>query len=493
MLARPQRRRGRVALATALVSVCGVVAFARSLAFGFVYDDHWTVEGVPLDMHLGRLLAVLARGAGHELHIPDETRPSMVLSVWLDHALFGARPAGYHADSLLLYGVVCALVVQVILALTGRVRAAVVGGALFALAPLHTEVVCAINYREDLLAAIGVLVPMTYVLRPTTRPLKNEWVALVCWAVGLFAKESAVVLVLLLAACAIDTRARVRLLARRRLLLGLLSVLVVWAVWRWVLFARGDDVPRAHYGGIAPQLLAAARFIVRASATTLLPFRAAPEHAREGPASARWLVPLVVWIALIVWLARRRATRVAGVGLALASIAPLAASPVVGPANEMADRYLFLGVVGAGVVWGWFASRLPPRAMRAGLFAGGVVACVACQSSAAVWRSDRALWSAAIECAPSSPRAWVGLSRACRLDGDLGQADRAVDRALTLDPKFVTAHVTRAYNLLWRGDVERAKTELAAVHELGGDRQRGVAKAARCAEMPPEDAMACIR
>jgi hypothetical protein len=341
-------RRLRASLVVALAGVAGIAAFARSLVFDFVYDDHWTVEGMPRDVPLGRALVALARGAGHELHIPDETRPSMVLSVWTDRALFGTSPLGYHAHSVLLYAGVSALAAWTCLALDGRRRVAIVAGLLFALAPLHAEVACAINYREDLIASAGVLVPLVCLVRRPPNPRWLEVIAVISLALGLFGKESAVAFVLLVAAAvAIVPRLRARVLARKRLLLALGIVLAAWSIWRGVLMASGDDIPRVAYAGIVARLLATARYCVRVGVATLLPVHPSPEYAREPPASAAWLVPLAAWV-LTAWvLARRRITRTPALGLAIVLLAPLPASPLIGPSNEVADRYAFLGVLGA--------------------------------------------------------------------------------------------------------------------------------------------------
>jgi hypothetical protein len=490
--------RHRVTLAVGLAAVAGIAAFARSMAFGFVYDDHWTVEGTPLDLPLGKLVGALARGAGRDLHIPDETRPAMVMSVWIDRALFGAWSGGYHAHSLLLYGCVCALGTWACLALSGRLRVALVAGLFFALAPLHAEVACAINYREDLIAAIGVLAPLICLARRRRAPWGLEGLAVTCWGLGLLGKESAVAFVPVLAlAMALLPAVRARVLARRTLVASLAAVFVAWALWRGVLLVHGDDIPRAHYAGILERLLATARFLVRLGVETLLPFRPSPEYAREPPASAIWLLPLGAWMAAMLVLARRRATRIVALGLAVIMLAALPSSPVFAPANEIADRYAFLGVLGAGLVYGWLASRVALRARTASRVAAYATGCLvlglACQAAVAPWESDHTLWLEATLRAPSSPRAWVGLSYACRLDGDLDAADRAIDRAIALDPRFVSARVTRAYNLLARGDVEQARVELGTIHDLGGDRHRGVAKATRCVALPPDRAMVCIR
>src|SRR5204862_244474 len=89
-----------------LVEEDRVAAFARSVRFGFVYDDHWTVEGHGLDAPLGRLLWLLARGGAHAASVPDATRPTMVVSVWVARALFGNTPLGQHVESVVLYGIV---------------------------------------------------------------------------------------------------------------------------------------------------------------------------------------------------------------------------------------------------------------------------------------------------------------------------------------------------------------------------------------------------
>jgi len=483
--------------------MAGVAGFARSLAFGFVYDDHWTIEGGHLDAPLGKLLGAIARGAGRDLHIPDETRPAMVASTWVDHAVFHGWPAGYHADSLLLYGLVCALAVRACLALTGSLRVAFVAGLFFALAPVHAEVVCAINYREDLLAAVGVLVPLGILLRRGAGARGGvEWVAVGCWAVGLLGKESAVALVPIVAAVvAIDPVARARVRRGWRTWVAMAAVLAVWAVWRGALMAHGDDIPRSPHGAIVPQLLGTARFCVRVGVASLLPFHPSPEYVREAAAWPLWVLPLIAWVVLVWILARRRATRTPALGLAVVLLAGLPSSPLAAPSNEIADRYAFLSVLGAGWVYGWLASqlalRVPARARARVGWTVFTAACVAmwlaCQAATAPWQSDRTLWLAATELAPTSPRAWEGLSRVRRLDGDLDGADRDIDQAIALDPRFVPAHVTRVYNRLARGDLDGARAELAAIRALGGDHERGVTRATRCAALSPDDAKECIR
>ena len=81
----------------------------------------------------------------------------MVLGHWVERRAFGLSPWGYHLDSLLLYGLVCALAASVALLVTRRRDMALFAGCFFAVAPIHAEVVAAVNYREDLFAGLGTL------------------------------------------------------------------------------------------------------------------------------------------------------------------------------------------------------------------------------------------------------------------------------------------------------------------------------------------------
>jgi uncharacterized protein HemY len=81
-----------------------------------------------------------------------------------------------------------------------------------------------------------------------------------------------------------------------------------------------------------------------------------------------------------------------------------------------------------------------------------------------------------------------------RLSGNLDEADRLVERALSIKPSHVPSHVTRVYNLLARGDVAAAREEIARVEQLGGAAHPGIRRARACAAAGgAEEAKRCIR
>lgn len=509
MRERVRQGRWHVAALFVLTSALTLAAFGNTLRAGFVYDDEWTIQhNAHLDAPLGSLLGACVRGDARRLRIPDATRPAMVASTWVDHRLFGARPLGFHADSLCLAALTSALAGLAVFAITRRRRMAALAAAIFAVAPLHAEVVAAVHDREDLLAALGLFGVLALLFWPrgatahtvASRARAGGAVALAgaLWLLGLAAKESAAVLVPL-AACAwclqSGSRRRRWLGAREPMLLALLAVGIVWANWRLGLRFGADDVPVARGVSLAGRLLRSARYEAWAAAQSLLPVLSAPEHARQGPASVAWVAALAGLVALTVGMARRRDTRVPALGLAIVLVAPLAASPLVGPVNEQADRYLFAGVLGGAIVWAWAIERLARRAgRRVGLGVAVVVACglvVQSARSAAAWHDDRSLWTEATRVAPGSARAWAGLSRAVRLEGDVARALALSRRALALDPFYAPAHLTNAYNLICAGRRDEALADLAYAEEHAPD-MPGLARARACASRAAEAAAACI-
>jgi protein O-mannosyl-transferase len=485
-----------------LPALVGALAFAPVVGFGFVYDDHWTVEG---NRDLDRPLPVLLRAAlllrDEARDIADSTRPSMIASLHVDRSLFGSEPSGYHLHSLALYAGTCALAALFLLMLSRRPRVALIGGMVFALAPVHAEVVSAINYREDLIAAVGVLAALAWLCAPRVRPdsLDGAVWAATAWAIGLLGKESAVSLApMLLALILVKRDALSWLRARRVTLIALGVTLGIWGGWRLAVRLKGlDDVPVAPPRAALELVTATARYEVDAALRSLVPIVWSPEYAHEGKASALWLLPLLGLVGTALLLARRPALRLPATGILLGLLAPLATSPLVGPINERADRYLFLGVLGGALVWGFVLDRLMRRISRVGrpllLSALGLPLCLLAQTAARPWTNDFSLWSEATRRAPTATRAWVGLSQAQRRKGDLDAADASIDRALALDPQSKIARVTRVYNLITRGELDTARRELEQIRTLGGERQRGMPRATRCAALEsPREAAACL-
>jgi protein O-mannosyl-transferase len=477
--------------------IAGAVAFGSSLGFGFVYDDWWTiVQNSALAGPLRPLLAASMSGRARALGIPDATRPTMIASMWLDRHLFGLRPMGFHATSLVLYLAVCALAYCVARTLLARPAAALVAAIFFAVAPLHAEVVCAINYREDLLVALFALASFAVVFAPrrftSPRPSMATSISLaVAMLLAFGAKESAAAVPLMLLAVAWARKERAVFYRRNELVFWALGAALLLALnWRLGLGAA-DDVPRAPFEGWLPALFSTARYEVEIAWGALFPFASAPEHVRGESASWSWCVALAALIALAIWCRRRPTMRPFAIAIAFALVAPLASSPLVHPANQLADRYYFLSTFGGALVWGRLYEHVARSGTRWRLAVRTGLALVLAIRASFVFRDDLTLWTRATQVAADSPRAWTGLAHALRLRGDLQGAERAVDRALLLDPLYAPGQLTYAYVLLAAGRVAEASEQVRSLNRRRAS-VPGLARIRRCLELPPARASTCI-
>jgi hypothetical protein len=482
------------------VGAIGIVVFSPVLGFEFVYDDRWTiVNNAWLERPLVELMSLLASGEALARRVPDATRPLMVVAHVLERRLFGLTPWGYHLVSLLLYGLTCVLASRVALVLTRRSHLALFAGLYFAVSPLHAEPVAAVNYREDLFAAVGTLGALLLWCTPprglltlsgrSREPRARALATAGLFALGLLGKESALSFVPLAAVVLwLTPWARAAAQANRLALFLLTAVFVGFLLWRAPLSAGGDDLPLAPDRPLGQMLIRTARYELQSLGRALLPLCYAPDHWRQPDASLSWMMPFLSVLVAIAAFGRNRHLRPLALGTAIALAAPLASSPLLRPVNEYADRYWFLSVLGAGIVWGWALERLL-LARELGRFRRLMpLACapllIVTWRATEIWRSERSLWTAAVAITPESPRAWAGLSRVHRLADEREAAMTTIERAVAANPDYAPALITRIHNELSFGQLDAARRHLAELTARSLVGETELTKARRCAAMP---------
>jgi hypothetical protein len=478
------------------VAVVASLIYFRACSFGFIYDDYWTVVGNShLDKPLAELLSAAVSGRSIEWNMPDATRPLMGVSLWLDRRAFGFDPAGYHLHSVALYALACVLVFVLGFGLLRSFVPALAAAAVYAVAPLHAEVASAVNYREDLLAAVGLFGAAALLFWPAGSVWRWRSLAVgALWAYALLAKESALIGPAFVAALSILRRPN---LGRRdeAVPLGLACgvVALLWLNWRFGLSRLGEQIPTASYASWPDRLLRACRFEVISAFKSLVPIAPRPEWGPLGEAHWLWAPACFTLVAGVVWLARRRSARGFAAAGAVALVTPLFTSPLVAPNNELADRYWFVSSFAAALLVGSVMQKLSPRRSWlpvAILLAGGALAST---KAIAMWSSEVNLWTFAVQTAPSSPRAWSALARVHRLADQEALAERSIEHALALKPDRLSTQAARVLNALWFGHLELARKRLEGLGEdtLTSDALR---IARRCAiAATAQSARACVR
>jgi len=154
--------------ALALLLLCAFLVYANTLLSGFVYDDHFQIEGNPYVhsfRHIGRIFSTTVWSFQGTEGQTNYYRPLMTFGYLLCDRVFQSFPMGFHLVNLLLNCAVVWLVFRVCAALFDDEAVAVVAAALFALHPIHTEVVAWIAAVTELQLAVFYLLGFLLFLR----------------------------------------------------------------------------------------------------------------------------------------------------------------------------------------------------------------------------------------------------------------------------------------------------------------------------------------
>jgi len=197
----PAARRGRLDrwLPIALVVAAAVGVYANGINNGFLYDDDHIVKDDPRTRDPAHLWEAFTRGYWYRRSTDPIYRPVPLLTYLANYVMHGFEPAGYRAVNIALHAAVSLAVYAIGLELLRKRWAAVGAGVLFAVHPIHGEVVVVIIGRADLLCALLYLLAVWQLLRePMAVPSRFSARfarVLILFAVALLCKENAITFV----------------------------------------------------------------------------------------------------------------------------------------------------------------------------------------------------------------------------------------------------------------------------------------------------------
>ena len=466
-------RKGEAWFAALLLAVACLPHLA-ALRAGFTYDDRvFVVRNQSIRSLAGALGAF---GSPFPPEQPERAlyRPLTNFSYALDHALSGGEPAVFHATNLLLYLGIAWLAYRVArrsLATRGGARAAAL---IFAVHPVHCEVVDSVAGRSELLAlALGLSALLLF--RAAVDPADSASgvqrgragrlvAAYLCYALATLAKESAIVLPALLAAhCLLFPAAQ----ASGRRVWGYLIPFAAIAAGclllrGWVLGAATPAITVLGDEPLATRLFTLGAIyweylrLLFFPATLQVDFYYAHRvgiHATLSPTALAGLAALAGSLATLAALlaralrrsarpADRGPDRAAAFGLLFFLIYLFPVSHVVPFGALLAERFLFAPSLGFALAAAAALEALAARARHPSLrraLAGALALALALAAlrggaRAAEWRNPVTLWSPVVRQVPGEFRAYNNLAAGYL---ELGQPERAVTalrRSLELEP-----------------------------------------------------------
>ena len=186
------------------VLVLAFLVYCNTLLNGFVYDDHFQIEQNPYVQsvkYVGKIFTTTVWSFQGAEGKTNYYRPLMTLGFLICNKLFQSLPYGFHLVNLLLNCVVVWLVFLTCSMLFLDDVVALVAATIFALHPIHTEVVAWIAGVTELEMALFYLGSFVFFLRlgsvPAKERKKTGIFMCACFALALLSKEQAMMLAVL--------------------------------------------------------------------------------------------------------------------------------------------------------------------------------------------------------------------------------------------------------------------------------------------------------
>lgn len=487
--------RGRRGIFIVAVVGAALAAHVFSLQNGFVdFDDDDYVFANP---HVAEGLSIEnMRWAFTQGHAANY-HPLTWVSHQIDVAIWGLDPMGHHLTNLLLHTLNSALLFWALWRMTGRDRESLAVALLFAVHPLHVESVAWISERKDLLGACFVLLALiAYAAYVRARSAPRYLAVCAAFACALLSKPTAVTLPCLLLVLDYWPLGRVgdhalgetwpqrcrALVAEKAPLfaLTLLACAVTYIVQR-----EGGAMDPLYRLSLTARIENAVIAYIRYIEKLAWPFDLSPIY----PLPAEWppvWVPGGAALALIaitvaMWKLRARASyALVGWLWFLGTLVPAIGIVRVGFA-AMADRYMYLPMVGLLVAGVWGASavlraRGSERLNSAATALGCVlIAWLASRSHAqtAVWRNSETLFTHAIAVTRDNAEAYAHLGVAYLRQDRPADAVAPLETAVKICPELAAAHTSLGVAYRMTGQPERAVQAHEAALRIDPD-QAGV-------------------
>ncbi len=429
-----------------LVALAAVALYLPTLGYDFAYDS---VTQVQIDdfihqpRHFADLLTLRVLG----MDALDFNRPVNLFTLMVDSLLWGKNPAGYRLTNLLLHGAVVALLFRWLRMMTGNFPAALGAALLFAVHPLHCETVVEVGYREDLLATFFLLAGLNAAaaFEPGSRGKCCGPAILVvaCLFLSAASKETGIAGPALLLVFWLLFRRRKPTDQRGWAVLVAIAIATTGTFFalRFALEPKPSLIFNNPPPAIAPPgiewLLAQSRIWSGEFLNIVWPSHLCADY---GSYNLRSIDPALALIGILFLIMAQIAlafwSRKAAFACAIFWAALLPVSNLIPIYRPMADRYLYMPMMGvallAALALASIQSRHVRRWSRMAVLAGVGGLTVATLRQQTVWKDTISLWKDTSLQNPFSINGWMGQGYACLEYNQPAQALQFFEHAVTL-------------------------------------------------------------
>ena len=434
-----------------LILFTAIFLYINTLPNDLVYDDDYIIKENYLIKTFKNLPALFQK---EYLHVSGELsyRPVVTFTYFIDYAIWRINPFGYHLTNIILHTINVFLFYCFIKLFFKRETTSILATLLFLSHPILTETVNAVCYREDILACLFFLLAFIYFVKmsfsPKTRPRFFLYYTFSCTAYGLalFSKEMAITLPILLILYHLlhpsgnPINSGNKPLTRPysaniiRLLFfysGYISVTGFYLYLRFIVFKNTYKIIEISQSNV----FAMAKVVASYLKLLFIPVHLNADYCvppAKYPSISFILSSLLIISALIIIVRLRHTYKQATFFNMWFFITLLPVLGIIPIGNIMAERYLYLPIVGFCASSGYMLANKTLR--NKGIIIAGIIILgmqLYTVGRNIVWRDNATLWFYTYKREPDS-------ARACSNLGNFYFGNKHYEKAIQMYKKALT-------------------------------------------------------
>lgn len=519
-----------------LIIVVSVLLYLYTIGNNFVYDDKFTVVNNYLIRSWHKVPIIFSSDyftAAGELSY----RPLVTLSYFIDYSLWRLNPIGYHLTNLFLHSLNTVLLFFLLIRLFSTINGETnkepnqafprnSGGSfsgftaaktsvpfmaslIFCTHPLLAEAVNAISYREDLLATSFYFAAfLFYLTSHQHRPIVWYAASLICYLMGLFSKEITITFPVLIVLYDTMTGGKTRLAYKGiRYYIGYALVSVFYILIRFVFLHNPTEsyIPYPHdslwvnfltMSKVLASYIKLLFFPVNLNADYIVPYA-------TSPLEISFISSLLLIISVVVITYRLFFySKILFISVLWFFITLLPVMNIVPIENIMAERYLYIPLVGFCIPVGFLLNRIPifrtkQKLLNSCSFTFIVTLILigfswqTCRISK-IWFDDLSLWSMTAKRSPQSSRAHNNLGVLYKKMGLMDAAIREYTTAIQIKPDYSEAHgnlaniyLDKGLSILDKQTLSKTHNNLAKAYIDEGHLKNAIAEYKKSLEISP--------
>ncbi|MDR4507962.1 MAG: tetratricopeptide repeat protein [Candidatus Brocadiaceae bacterium] len=396
-------------------------------------------------------------------------RPLVTISYFIDYAIWEMNPFGYHLTNVTLHVGNTALFYLFLHTCVRNKKICLLALLFFITHPVLLETVNAVGYREDLLAASFILVSLVYFLK-SDKILEREdsqkkrlvffyTISLVSYFCALFSKESAVIFTALLPLFVLFSDKKILPALVRRLkgiYIGYIGITLFYLIIRFVVLINPSLKAIYQPGGFWVNFFTMIKILASYIKLSFFPFRLNVDYVvplANTPLEGSSIISILFLISvLVIFGLLCKSRHVFACWMAWFFITILPVMNIVPLANIMAERYLYLPVMGFCVAKGILIYRITDRTLSTramplrrvvqlvlviymvGMYGVSII------RTNGDWRDEFTLWTKTASHSPKSNRAHCNLGIVYMENGFLERAQKEYQIALDINPEDAIVH-----------------------------------------------------